>query len=203
MMLESGAKHVIAIEPSEGFEALKQNVSDKERVTLLKITGDKIPADSNLDYVFSIGVLHHIPDPKPVVKSAFQALKPGGKFLIWVYGKEGNHAYLFFISLLRWFTKRIPHSLLVILVWMLYVPFFVYMHLCHFISLPLRGYLLAVFEKMAPDKRRLIIYDQLNPAYAKYYKKEEVENLLSEANFKDIKLHHRHGYSWTAVGKKP
>ena len=65
-LLEAGAKHVIAVEPSEAFEILKCNIPATEKVTCLKITGDHLPPHSNLDYIFSIGVLHHIPDPRPL-----------------------------------------------------------------------------------------------------------------------------------------
>ena len=35
-----------------------------------------------------------------------------------------------------------------------------------------------------------------------YYKKAEVISLLSSAGFSDIKVYHRHEYSWTAIGTK-
>ena len=42
--------------------------------------------------IFSqIGVLHHISDPKPFVEAAYKALRPGGRFLVWLYGKEGDN----------------------------------------------------------------------------------------------------------------
>jgi SAM-dependent methyltransferase len=42
--------------------------------------------------IFSqIGVLHHITDPKPSVEAAYKALRPGGHFLVWLYGKEGDN----------------------------------------------------------------------------------------------------------------
>jgi len=50
--------------------------------------------------------------------------------------------------------------------------------------------------------RRLVIYDQLNPAYAKYYTREEAQDLLARQGFVDIRLHHRHGVSWTVLGTK-
>jgi hypothetical protein len=56
---------------------------------------------------------------------------------------------------------------------------------------------------MPPDKRRLVIYDQLNPAYAKYYTQTEAEQLLARAGFSDVRTYHRHGYSWTVIGTKP
>jgi len=82
MLLEAGAQNVIASEPSDAFEILCRNIKQPKKVTCLKITGDQLPADGNLDYIFSIGVLHHIPDPKPVIEAAFRALRPGGRFLV-------------------------------------------------------------------------------------------------------------------------
>ena len=203
MLLEAGAKHVIAVEPSDSFEVLCHNLQQPEKVTCLKITGDQLPAYGNLDYVFSIGVLHHIQDPTPVVEAVFRALRPGGRFLVWLYGKEGNGLYLALIRPLRVFTKRLPHFMLALLVEIMYWPLILYIKCCHRLPLPLRGYMLSVFEKMSPEKRRLIIYDQLNPSYAKYYTRREAETLLIDGNFENVRTHHRHGYSWTVIGTKP
>jgi SAM-dependent methyltransferase len=203
MLLEAGADHVIAVDPSDAFHVLCRNINQPEKVTCLKITGDQLPAYGNLDYVFCIGVLHHIPDPAPVIRAAFKALRPGGHFLVWLYGKEGNGLYLALITPLRVLTKRIPHLMLAFLVEIMYWPLVIYIKFCHRLPLPLRGYMLSVLEKMSPEKRRLIIYDQLNPAYAKYYTKLEAGKLLSDGNFENIRTHHRHGYSWTVIGTKP
>ena len=91
MILDNGAKHVVAVEPSDAFDVLVKNTqAHKDKITYLNVTGDKIPPYGDLDFIFSIGVLHHIPDPQPVVKAALSALKPGGKFVVWVYGKGGE-----------------------------------------------------------------------------------------------------------------
>jgi SAM-dependent methyltransferase len=203
MLLEAGAENIIASEPSEAFDVLCENIRQPDKVTCLKITGDQLPAFGDLDYVFSIGVLHHIQDPAPVVEAAFRALRPGGRLFVWLYGKEGNALYLTLLKPLRNFTKHLPHWMLITLVEMMYWPLLLYMKLCHMFPLPTRGYLLSVFAKMPPDKRRLIIYDQLNPSYAKYYTRLEAEKLLLDGKFKDVQVHHRHGYSWTAIGTKP
>jgi hypothetical protein len=47
------------------------------------------------------------------------------------------------------------------------------------------------------------MYDQLNPAYAKYYTRTEAIDLLERAGFVNVRVHHRHGYSWTVIGEKP
>jgi SAM-dependent methyltransferase len=203
MLLEAGAKQVIAIEPSEAFQVLLRNIREPERVTCLKITGDRLPTYGNLHYIFSIGVLHHIKDPSPVVAAAFKALRPGGHFLVWLYGKEGNNLYLALIKPLRLLTQHLPHFILVSLVEIMYWPLALYIKFCHMLPLPLSGYMRSVLEKMSPKKRRLIIYDQLKPSYAKYYTQVEARKLLSDGKFENVRIHHRHGYSWTVIGTKP
>jgi hypothetical protein len=56
---------------------------------------------------------------------------------------------------------------------------------------------------MTPAKRRLVIYDQLNPTYAKYHKRHEAIALLEKSGFINVKAHHRHGYSWCVLGETP
>jgi len=86
---------------------------------------------------------------------------------------------------------------------MMYWPLVLYIKFCHRLPLPLREYMLSVLEKMSPEKQRLIIYDHLNPSYAKYYTRTEAEELLIDGKFKNVRIHHRHGYSWTVIGTKP
>ena len=51
-----------------------------------RIDGQRLPVeDSSLDVVTSMGVLHHVPDPDPLVDDAFRALKPGGEMIIMLY----------------------------------------------------------------------------------------------------------------------
>ena len=51
-------------------------------------------------------------------------------------------------------------------------------------------------------KKLYNFFDQLNPSFSKYFKREELVNLLKETGFKDINIKHRHGYSWLAIAKK-
>jgi SAM-dependent methyltransferase len=51
-------------------------------------SGCDIPfPDSSFDYVYSMGVIHHIDQPRRVVEEVFRVLRPGGKFNVFVYAK--------------------------------------------------------------------------------------------------------------------
>ena len=78
-----------------------------------------------------------------------------------------------------------------------------YMALCRVLPLPLHDYLENVVGRFTPEKRRLVIYDQLNPTHVHYHSREEAERLLTASGFVDVRLHHRRRYSWSVVGRKP
>lgn len=204
VLLDAGVATVVAIEPSSAMEVLKSNTRERAaQIEYLQASGEEIPRDRNFDYVFSIGVLHHIPRPSAVVRAAFEALRPGGRMLIWVYGKEGNEAYLGVVQRVRIITTKLPPWILAGISHVLNILVGIYMFLCRYFPLPLKSYLLNVFGKFSRNKRLLAIYDQLNPAYAKYYTESEARALLEDAGFERVRIHHRHGYSWTVIGEKP
>jgi SAM-dependent methyltransferase len=204
MLLDAGAEHVHAVEPSAAMDVLVQNTSDRQhRITYIREHGEKLPEGIQLDLVVSIGVLHHIPDPAPVVTAVFKALKPGGRCLVWLYGREGNETYLSFIEPLRRLTTQLPHSALMSLSRVLNLGLGGYLALSRVLPLPMRAYMQNVIAHFPQEVRRLTIYDQLNPAYAKYYKYDEAYALLAAAGFDNVQLHHRHKYSWTVIGTRP
>lgn len=204
VLLRCGAATVLAVEPSDAFKVLQANTaSQADRIEYFNVLGERFIATRPVDFAFSYGVLHHVPNPDPVVSAMFRSLREGGRIGIWLYGYEGNQAYVVTLSVLGRLTRRLPHWALAALVWLLNWPLTAYAFACRWLSLPLAGYMRMVYLKLTPAKRRLVLYDQLNPAYAMYYRREEVHALLEKAGFTQIRLFHRHGYSWTAVAIKP
>jgi SAM-dependent methyltransferase len=204
MLVRAGAAHVTAIEPSAAYDKLVGNTAALgEAVRCLRVGGEALPLDLDLDWVVSFGVLHHIPDPDPVMKRALLALRPGGRMLAWLYGQEGNELYLSVVQPLRRLTARLPHFALAALVGAVDIPLRGYLALARVAPVPMHGYMRSHLGRLAPETRRLTIYDQLNPAYARYYTRAEACSLLERAGFVDVRLHHRHGYSWLVVGRRP
>jgi SAM-dependent methyltransferase len=203
MLLDAGAQHVVAVEPSAAMSVLTENTaSRRDRISYIHDGGDALPQGLGLDLVVSFGVLHHIPDPGPVVRAAYDALRPGGQLLIWLYGREGNEAYLHIAEPLRRLTTRLPHPVLSALStaggWALTA----YLGACRILPLPMHRYMTEVLGKLPQSVRKLTVYDQLNPAYSKYYRKSEAEDLVRTAGFANVTSYHRHGYSWTVIGTK-
>ena len=202
-LIKLSPKKIYAIEPSEAIEIAKKNNEYAEvEILFKKISGQMINFKNEIDYIFSIGVIHHIPDAEIVCKKIYESLKPKGKFVIWLYGKEGNELYLFIFNNLRKITRFMPDKLLNLFSIFLNLLLSVYIFFCKYLNLPLRNYILNVIKKCSFEKRKYIIFDQLNPSYSKYYTRKDVETLLSKSGFNKFEIVNRRQYSWTAIAEK-
>ena len=202
-LIKLSPKKIYAIDPSEAIEVAKKNNEDSEvEILFKKISGQMINFKNEIDYIFSLGVIHHIPEAEIVCKKIYESLKPKGKFIIWLYGKEGNELYLFIFNNLRKITRFMPDKILNFFSILLNLFLSVYIFLCKYLNLPLKNYMMNVLKKCSFEKRKYIIFDQLNPSYSKYYTKKEVETLLSKSGFQKYEIVNRHQYSWTAIAEK-
>ena len=202
-LIKFSPKKIYAIDPSEAIEIAKKNNEDsKIEISYKKISGQMINFKNEIDYIFSLGVIHHIPEAEIVCKKIYESLKPKGKFIIWLYGKEGNELYLFIFNNLRKITRFMPDKILNLFSILLNLFLSVYIFFCKYLNLPLKNYMMNVLKKCSFEKRKYIIFDQLNPSYSKYYTKKEVETLLSKSGFQKFEIVNRHQYSWTAIAEK-
>jgi SAM-dependent methyltransferase len=170
---------------------------------VLHASGEALPPGLELDFVTAIGVLPFVPDPEPLLRAARAALRPGGRIVVWLYAAEGNRLMRGAVGLLRKVTTRLPQRALRALCSVLDRGLDFYIFLCRRFALPLREYMLGIFARLTREKRRLTLYDQLNPSYVRYYRREELEALLARCGFEEIRLHDRRGYSWSAIGSRP
>jgi SAM-dependent methyltransferase len=204
MLLQLGASRVIAVEPSRAVDALRANTLDvAHRIDIHNIRGDQLALESQADLAIAIGVLHHIPDPDPVVRAIHRALKPGGRFLVWLYGQEGNENYLRIVQPLRRLAAALPPAARIGLAVGLMPLVDLYVLVCLWLPLPLHGFMRGVQAKLTWRQRLLNIYDQINPTHAKYYTRDAALRLLTGNGFQDVRCHHRRGYSWSVIGTKP
>ena len=75
-------------------------------------------------------------------------------------------------------------------------------HAARVLPLPMRDYARGLLKRLTHRQLVATIYDQLKPTYARYYTRDEAQELLQRAGFADVKSHHRHGYSWLVCGTR-
>ena len=100
--LTYGAKTITAFDyDPRTVDVAKKNLSSFKNAQVRWGSIYNIPEKGVFDLAFSIGVVHHLADPRKAIAELAKATKKGGKVLIWVYGYEGNEWIVKFINPLR------------------------------------------------------------------------------------------------------
>ncbi len=109
-----GARDVIAVDLSAAVEVAFAATRNLENAHVIQADLYHLPLKRAFDYAFSVGVLHHLPDPRAGFVSLASKVKTGGHISAWVYGAENNGWITRFVNPLRErVTARInPRALL-------------------------------------------------------------------------------------------
>ena len=167
-------------------------------VEVTKMSAYEIAFENSFDIAFSIGVIHHLAEPERALQQMVKAAKPGGRVMIWVYGYENNEWIVkYFNPFRRLLFARLPigvtHFLSTILTGILWLLLRLGIGRIEYFHL-IRGF---TFRHL-----RSIVFDQMLPRIANYWRRDEVEALFRGAGLTDIRLAPVNNMSWCAIGTK-
>jgi len=108
-----GAREVIGVDLSAAVETAFAATRDVANAHIVQADIYSLPFGRLFDYAFSVGVLHHLPDPQGGFRSLASKVKPNGHISAWVYGAENNEWITRWVNPLRQrLTSRINPDLL-------------------------------------------------------------------------------------------
>jgi SAM-dependent methyltransferase len=202
------AGRVVAIDFSRAIDQAARNVSDMPNVDCVQADLLALPlADDSFDFVYSLGVLHHLEETERALKSLVGKVRPGGRLQIYLYWKRYGWAgrVLSVVTLARRVTTRLPLGLLKALCWVLslglysgvVVPYRVLtaMGVRAHESWPLFVYAKYPFNVLYNDQ-----FDRFSAPLEKRYSRHEVKALLESAGLRDVQV--RPCFGWVARGIK-
>jgi SAM-dependent methyltransferase len=175
-----------------------------ERADLVGFRGE------GFDVVCSIGVLHHLEDPRAGFRAVVANTRPGGAFHCWVYAREGNAAVRWLVEPLRRLACRLPWRLTKYAVATpLAVPFFLYAQTLAVLPPPLASRLpLSAYCRWIARRElaffRHVAFDQLVTPRTTYLAKATVEAWLREEPAVEpgsAYVEMRNGNSWKFGGR--
>ena len=204
---------VWAMDLGPAVEVAKRNTESAGKAQVIQADLHRPPfAPESFDFVYSIGVLHHLPDPEAAFHNLLRYLKPGGEIQIYLYWKpEGQpikRALLAVVTALRRITTRLPHRINYVLAFPAAVAAFAFFVWPYRLLKKLPG-LKALADKL-PMKQyanfpfRVCVNDQLDRFSAPIenrYTKQEVAGWLSRANLEQARI--SSAYGWVGTGRKP
>lgn len=212
--------HVIGWSPAflEGVDLGDSVQSARENLSSTKFhhwrvtQGDMTRFDKgNYDVVYSIGVLHHLDNPRAGFDAVVRNVRPGGRFHCWVYAEEGNAFVINFIDPLRKITAHLPWWITkYVIATPLAVPFYCYAKCLKAFgngglarSLPLYDYCLWIGRREFAFFRH-VAFDQLVTPRTVYINKQTIQSWLAEDSRIDqgsVYVVMRNGNSWKFGGK--
>lgn len=195
--LEAGAAGAVAFDADPRTVAVaRTNLARFPAVRVECRSIYDLPYREEFDLVFSLGVIHHLAEPRRAIEKLVDALKPGGRLILWVYGREGNGLFLTFVEPWRRLTSRLPVRTTLVISKLLTIV------LRASLLLPWRDPYLRFLRRLDFRHTEAIVFDQLLPTIARYWRREEVLALIKGLPLRVDHLTHVRRMSWTLVATK-
>ena len=214
--LSPKVKFIEAIDPSDAVISAAKILKNKKNTRVVKCDLETIPFEKeSFDLVYSLGVLHHIPDTKEAIKEAVKYVKSGKYFLVYLYYAFDDRGWLFkslfqFSNIFRLIISKLPTFFKKII--------------CDLIALTLYFpivELTKILKRINPEstfwkKIPLSIYaendssfnilrndalDRFGTKLEQRFTKIEIKEMMTAAGLKDIQFASE-GTKWVAIGKR-
>lgn len=205
VMSRLGVKFIVAFDLGSAVNVAYENCKKYENIEVVKANIFHMPFKNKFDFVFSLGVIHHTPDPE----LAFYKLSEKTKKYIycWVYGYENNGWIVSYVNPIRkYVTSKLPFHMLKIICFFITVilhPFLKIFYKKNCISkfLPYRDYLkwLGAFNFSHTFH---VVFDHLVTPIAFYISRSEIMGWNKKASFSVFDVVSRNNNSWRVFGEK-
>jgi ubiquinone/menaquinone biosynthesis C-methylase UbiE len=205
---------LICIDPSSAINVAKANLDNFDNCEFIQGgVGGRVLDEASMDFGYSLGVLHHVPNTLEAIKECASFLKKGSPFLLYLYYKFDNRSKWFVLiwkcsEIIRSFVSKLPHSLRYIV--SVAIATLVYFPLAKMAKLlELAGLRSSLIEAMPlASYRDLSFYTMRTDALDRFgtqleqrFTKAEITAMLTAAGFENIQFSDNTPY-WCAVAIK-
>jgi ubiquinone/menaquinone biosynthesis C-methylase UbiE len=196
---------------ADALAVAKQNLAEANNVSFHLASVGNIPVEDNsLDFAFSLGVLHHVPDTMAAIRAIATKLKVGAPFLVYLYYALDNRPWWYraiwrFSNIFRVIISPLPPKVRLIISQVIAVA--VYWPLARCAALVERaGFSPAVIPLESYRHRKFYVmrtdaYDRFCTRLEQRFTRRQIEEMLTGAGFDEIRFSSDVHY-WCAVGIK-
>ncbi|MBI4678733.1 MAG: methyltransferase domain-containing protein [Elusimicrobia bacterium] len=205
-----GAATVVGMDASDGVETAYEHVRGMDNAHVVQADIHHPPFKPVFDYAYSVGVLHHLPDPEAGFRSILRVLRPGGRVSVWVYGLENNRWVLWLRKLL-WSgvvarlgpsgRKSVSWAATALALWpalkLVYAP----MGRLGLAKRLFYGDYLCYISGFSFRDVWLIVLDHISPGEQHYVSGPEIARWFRDASLKDVVIEHHNRNSWRGFAR--
>jgi SAM-dependent methyltransferase len=208
-----GARDVVGVDLSEAVETAFAATRKLKNAHIVQADIYHLPFARVFDYAFSVGVLHHLPDPHAGFRSLAAKVKDGGYLSAWVYGAENNEWITHFVDPVREkFSSRIdrrallhlsklPTALMFLATKLVYGPLNrsnggskLARHLFY------NDYLSAI-SRFGWREQHTIVFDHLVAPTSHYIQRKDFEEWWRDIEARDVVVGWHNKNSWRGFGR--
>ena len=196
---------------AEALAVARRNLSRAPNTTFhLASVGDMPLPDGSLDFAFSLGVLHHVPDTAAAIRAIASKLRKGAPFLVYLYYALDNRPWWFralwkLSNVFRVVICRLPVRLRLvvsqIIAAVVYWPLARFAALVQRLGLPTALIPLEAYRDRSFYVMRTDAYDRFCTSLEQRFTREQIRQMLADAGFAEIRFS-EHVPFWCAVGVK-
>jgi SAM-dependent methyltransferase len=196
---------------ADALAVARRNLDGAQNTSFHLASVGNIPlSDNSLDFAFSLGVLHHVPDTAAAIRTIAPKLRSGAPLLIYLYyafdNRPGWYRTIWRASnLLRLVISRLPSSLkraiseLVALT--IYWPLARVAALVERLGLPSSHIPLESYRHRAFYVMRTDAYDRFCTRLEQRFSRNQIEEMLVGAGFHEVQFSNEVPF-WVAVARK-
>ena len=199
MLVAPRVKKLYLIDASpQALEVAKKNLFEFKNVEFILASIDIIPLpNESLDFAYSLGVIHHVPDPYSAIISIASKLKPGAPLLLYLYYAFDNRPWWYVAlwrcsTILRHIVSRMPYTLRGIIADLLatvvYYPLARGALLFEKLGINVQNWPLAFYRDKSFYLMRTCALDRFGTKIEHRFTRKQIEHMLQSAGFYNIRF---------------
>ena len=197
------------IDPSVAIDVARKNLRTQTNCEFHQAGVDDIPIkNQSMDFGYSLGVLHHIPDTQAALTACVSKLKSGAPFLLYLYYAFDNRPVWFRMlwqvsDWIRRVVSRMPHVLRYVMSQLIaalvYWPLAQSAKLAENMGLNVNNFPLAPYRQWGFYVMRTDALDRFGTRLEQRFTKLEIKKMMEYAGLENIKFSEETPF-WTVVG---
>lgn len=197
------------IDPSEALAVAQKNLAFSTNCVFHTGDAEENPLlESSMDFGYSLGVLHHIPNTPNALKACVEKLKPGAPFLLYLYYAFDNRPLWFRLiwkisDMIRRCISQMPHflrySMSQVIAVLIYYPLAKMSQYVEKIGVNVHNFPLSAYRTCSFYTMRTDALDRFGTSLEQRFSKKEIQSMMEKAGLERIHFSDKEPF-WCAVG---
>jgi SAM-dependent methyltransferase len=203
--------HLHCIDPSSALNIAKRNLQQYTNCSFHQVSVDDMPLeDGSMDFGYSLGVLHHVPDTQEGIVACVRKLKIGAPFLVYIYYAFDNQPGWFrtvwkLSDALRRVISKLPYRIRYmvsqIIALLVYYPMARLAKRLEKLGVTVHSVPLSAYRDKSLYSMRTDALDRFGTKLERRFTKEGIKLMMEYAGLENIEFSPNLPF-WCAVGYK-